>query len=753
MRNIKWKIIALSVTVILLCGTPAFTQGLSGWLNIISDNSSGYQDGKRTSDSSTLNQNYFLNFEKPVTPVLVYHIYLRSNLIDSRITDSAGETTTTYRRMVEPTLDLLLQNPVYDLTAGYRRQEEWTTAHLRDESRETTELYYSRFNLVPASLPSLSINVDRLRNFDYLSVSKIDRTNDEYAISSTYELPSRDVRFRYVLNYSHNIDRDKASIIEKTVNDNFSGNYNIGYTGALLRDMASYSLLYQGNYSRNKSRQTFKQTGTVISKRTSLGGWHKHDGITQDLGTLNANGLLVDEDFNASAGIDIGGANPTNKLHNTGISASSQKTVDRLFIYVSSSTDPTGDSLDNAGNWSVFRSNFNQQGTWSEVTVKDVKVTAFDRPNNIYIFEIEFLGPQGDSFYKAVNNVASNIGSVLVTEIEAYGTDDIGSKTSLDVFTSFEQGLNFDASARPFTPLTVSLNYSLHRSDQNPVSLTNSLRGVFENIYSDSLPDNKSNFRSTISRNYGIGATWLTHRYLTTIARYQKSQNFDDREETDTEFDSYNISFNSVPLPTLDTTLSYTRTIRYNFDKKDSTTDSYLLSLGSRLYKNINMITDLGYNQTDTISTNTTTSTYSINGTVDARVTRQVSSILNYNLSRITSDDNTTDSKNALIIVNYQPGRSINISGNVNYFGSEESKTTSEGLSVDWLPLPAIRLNMNYLHSNTDPKTSKTDSINGYGIWYITKFADVRLSSGYSKTIEDIKTENYNFNANLNVRF
>jgi hypothetical protein len=119
--------------------------------------------------------------------------------------------------------------------------------------------------------------------------------------------------------------------------------------------------------------------------------------------------------------------------------------------------------------------------------------------------------------------------------------------------------------------------------------------------------------------------------------------------------------------------------------------------------------------------------------------------------------------KDGSMILTYRPGRFINITGSFRVSDTDGDTTTSEGFLVDWLPLPVVRLNLNYEHRNT--KTQSTtidsisaqsttiDSISGYVIWYITKFMDVQLTSNYSRNVKEKKTEIYSIGGNLTCRF
>ncbi len=151
------------IAIILVCTvqTSAFAEGPNAWLNVNYSDTRQYEDGKKTESSSSFFQNYYIRLERPVTPLLYYQLYLRTTLNDSHTTDEAGKRTSDYLRAVEPSFDLFLHNPLYRLDIGTRRLEQWSAAHLSNESRRTTEFYYSRFNLQPYALPA-SLSPGRL---------------------------------------------------------------------------------------------------------------------------------------------------------------------------------------------------------------------------------------------------------------------------------------------------------------------------------------------------------------------------------------------------------------------------------------------------------------------------------------------------------------------------------------------------------------------------------------------------------------
>jgi len=126
---------------------------------------------------------------------------------------------------------------------------------------------------------------------------------------------------------------------------------------------------------------------------------------------------------------------------------------------------------------------------------------------------------------------------------------------------------------------------------------------------------------------------------------------------------------------------------------------------------------------------------------------------MNYGLSHTSSSGTSTDSNNASLVFNYRPARLINVSSNFTIQDTDGIMTTSEGLFADWIPLPSLRINLNYNHTNSDASPSRSDSFSSYLVWYITKFADLRFTYTYLETVDIDRTNSYGYNTFLNCRF
>lgn len=748
----KSNVFKIIMPLIILLVSDAYSQSLSGHINLNQNIVQQFQDGEKTSETEKLSQNLYLDMTNFITPHMSYHLYLRESLSDSDLTDAAGSTVTTYKRALEPAVDFVLRNPMYSILSGYRRQEEWATARLLNESRTSTVFYYTRFNMTPKDLPSLSLDFDQRRNFDHLIPQTVDTTNTDYSISSIYDLPSKNVNFRYLLNFSHTIDKTPLTIIQRVESDALTANYNVGYSGFLWDRKAKYAVDYRGNFARNKTKQFVSQAGTVTLERTALGGFRAQgNAINNDVDVLASDGLQVDDDLNSATAVNLS----TGQYHNVGISVSSGDSVTKLFVYVNNNV-LNDTNLDDTSEWKVFSSNLNQVGAWTEISssISSVTITAYDTTNNIYRYEIIFTSAQSALFFKVINLNTSVFANVFVTEIEAYGDDIFSTNESTSVINTFMQGIDMNASVELFAKLSLAFNYSLDRSDTHPVSILNSTGGIFRNIFENSISSgDNANFRSSVTRNYSISASWVTHRLLTTTVSFQKNESFDNIDLNDFASNTYRLLFYSNPLPLLDTTLSLVRNESFSFGEKASINDSILLSLGGKLYTDVNMITDMEYTKSQTLASDSLSTAYAVNGTIDARLLQKLTGTFNFAFSRTTSDDIPIDLTEYFLILNHRPGRFINITGNFRITDSTDDLTIAEGVSADWRPLRAVRLTLSYEHSSSDPGPKTTDTLNGLVMWYLTEFADLRFTYSYAQTVEEIKTESYNYNTTLNSRF
>ncbi len=753
--------------------SEVFAEGPSAWFNFNYTDTRQYEDGSRTESSNSFLQNYYFRLDKSVTPFISYQLYLRSTLNDSHSKDKEGDRTSNYLRAIEPALDIFLQNPLYRFDLGTRRLEQWNSAGLSNDERRTTEFYYSRFNLLPRNLPSFSLQADYQKDYDHLSPKVIDSTNTKYTGSTWYDYNYKSAKFAYNLTYTRDEMKTPASTTTKTINDSFNASYSINFNPSFFRNNFSITAGLQGNYVKNKN-QTFAPSGTEIDTlRYAQEGLYASGSDTQpSADTLNPVTGLIDKNYITPASTSSGTINiglNGNKNQNIGVHLISNiDAVNKIIIYVNKDVRTDTNLQGTITDIEVYRSDANMIGSWSKVEIQPVETDyKRERLNDIYMYKIKFVSPQKALYFKVVTLNTASISDVLITEIEATGTEIVPVTGKLsETITYVSNGISLGTVIKPVRTIILSLNYFLNRTDQEPESFFKATSGAFENLFSKLETELDRKLRINVNRSYGGHLAWQMFRPFTTTLRYQKNESFDNKKESDIMSDTYGLNFSYTPLTTLDANLSFIRTISYTFSEKQSMNDLYLLSIGSKLHRDVNMITDFGYTQTKTYAIINPTSTHTsytpsedstnkvkyIRGTIDARLTNKVSTNLSYGYSR-TTGATSSDLMDGSFILTYRPGRFFSISGILKVTDSDGDTNSSEGVMIDWLFLPAIRVNASYQHNFMEEQSRISHAVNSYIIWYITKFLELQLNYSYTYDKEDVKKETYNIGGNLICRF
>ncbi|MGD2079974.1 MAG: hypothetical protein PVJ36_02435, partial [Nitrospirota bacterium] len=627
-------------------------------------------------------------------------------------------------------------------------------------------------NVVTRDFPTLFLEFDRSKTFDHFPVPKTDVISTKYSANSTYSYRSEEFKALYTLNYTRTQSDTPLTLTRKTVTDSYSGTYDLRLKKDFWDKLVDVTAEYRGNLGRTETTLTVGETGQVLFRRIPNVGLHARDTFERDIPELQEEPDLTNMDYESSiSSINIG----TEDFHNIGIEldiTEETEVVDRIFVYV---FVPAGTILKDPpalADWSAYKSETNPPepiGTdWDVVNIQEVilhppeEVTDInpdvDNPD-VYLYEIVFTTPQqGVRFYKVINEVPvsqSGLEDVFVTEIEAQGLELVtaGESTSSNDF--FAQGINLRLGLRPWERLRIVLNYNINRTDSNPESFLDPVTGIFKSIFVKDLEEvaEGDDLRILVRKNFGASVIWRTLELLTTTLRANRSDFFDNRGLTDSAANTYILTFDSNPLPTVDAHLSAIRSERFNFGDKQSTNHSLLLTLGTRLYKEVRMTTDAGYTNSENHDTGITTTTEFVRGTIDARVTSELFTHVTFGLEWASAGDTSTSSRDGAVIVSYRPARRISFSGNFRIRDSEEERTTTEGISVSWLPVPVTRVVGSYQHRNVSPGPETVDIASASVKWDITKFLDVRVSVSYTRTQREVLTESRAIRVRLNGRF
>ncbi|MGD2079564.1 MAG: hypothetical protein PVJ36_00340 [Nitrospirota bacterium] len=771
----RWLVLLL---LLPLLSSSAFA--FNGRANLSYSRAESFEEGEKISTSDRFTQNYFLGMSKRLSPLISYRLSVNASLFDQSA-ESEGTTRNTYRRSGSAGLDVTLNNPFFRLTSGYIRRENWDTARLKDESRTSRDFYYARLDVVTRDFPSLYLEYSMINTFDYPPVRETDTSSKRYSATSAYSYRTEEFLALYTVGYSKTETDTPLELTRRRETDSYSGSYDVRYENDFWDNTVDLSVEYRGNLGRTKSTLTVGETGQVLFVRDPRVGLHARDTFVCDVRELNEQLELAHQnptstDYESPINsINIG----SEDCHNIGIELDLDEEtseVDRLFVYVfvpdgTVLADPPGVGGDWNAFWRAFKSETNPPepiGTdWlDEVAIQEVilhppeDVTDInpdaDNPN-VYLFEVVFTLPQqGVRFYKVINDMPvsqTGLQDVFVTEIEAYGLELVTAGETTNSSDFFSQGLNLRLSVRPLEKVSVILNYDITRTDTNPDSFLDPLTGIFKNVFVRDLEEGGGASRISVRRAFGSSVIWRTLEKLTTTFRVSRNEFFDNLGTTDSASNTYLVSLNTKPLPNLDAHLSAIRTESFNFGERRSTNHSLLLTLGTRLYREVRMTTDTGYINSKNHQTGSTTNTEFIRGIIDARVTTKLFTHMTFGLERSATGDNSSTAKDASVIISYRPARLISFSGNFRIRDSEDTTTTIEGISVNWLPVPVMRFLASYQHRNVSPGPDTTDTVSTSVKWNISKSLDVRVSLSYTKTSREVKTESRAVTVNLNGRF
>jgi hypothetical protein len=329
-----------------------------------------------------------------------------------------------------------------------------------------------------------------------------------------------------------------------------------------------------------------------------------------------------------------------------------------------------------------------------------------------------------------------------VTEIEAYGSEwfpETGEKTTVN--ENSIQELNLSLTYRFRDKIITTVGFFVKQSDSGDISINDSIRGVFKNIYSDTKGDHAEGYTRNVTRFYNAAITWYAHKLLRVRGVMSLSQEYDSNETKDIEGHVYSLSLFSSPLPALNTSVSYTHSESYNFGQKNMVQDTVTWGVTSEIYRNIKFTNDIGYSVSTDLTNNRKSKSYFISGSFRTRLTPSIFTYLNYNLNWSSSDGESSSSEQVRLTATYTPGRLLNITGNFRLSHSAGEISTSEGIGIYWRFLPALHYSLTYQLTTGD---RTIHAFNTSAIWYMTRFLRLRVNYGYTLLKETVERKNQN---------
>ncbi|MFQ5670094.1 MAG: hypothetical protein ACE5HD_06185 [Acidobacteriota bacterium] len=650
-RGMKWQ--ATGWAMVLAMGSGSgFAQVLSGRLRTTFET---VRDDNETLE--VLEQNYQFQWRMPVTNALTYSIRLRYVDTDTN-EDFSSLSEDGSQSLLEPTVEIDLRTPVWDLSTGFRYTEERQKSG-ETNNRETRGDWFSRLNWRPVGLPILSILYDTTRfrsNNDTVNM-------DEDRLFADASYSAGPVRLSYNLEdrglTDHSIGFEKDSTLQ-VLNADYqgrsrSGKFSLG-AGLLVQD--------------ERTTEVSGSPVDVARRITATAGLFAVD-TTPLLGTLPPQAGLIDGDTLAPTPVTLGGTvSGGGTQRNIGLDLDVAETIDGMEIWVEVPLPPrTVDRF----SWALYVSDNNLD--WS-LAASAVRFTFNDIFNR---FELSF-SPVTFRFIKVVNTgFDPTFGPVSATEAVATSTSRLVGRSRRRDRTR-NGSLTLSYTPGPRWNISSSSFFGTDREDR-PGQTTGE----------DRLDQSVSVFYRPAEH---LSTTALVRRRLR------------NRTETADEDDmAVVLGVSATPYETLDLALSYERRREKEDSRPDLDVNAWHLRSGAQLLEDLNVSLDLGYSNTFDFDLGQRTRARSARLMLFTRPRPELIFSSDYLVDQVqvrgtgvagTGRRDQTLWTNRLL---FRPNAMVNLSAELRYEDFPSGSGVAKAINLDWLPFPdgAVQWSFSYL--------------------------------------------------------
>jgi hypothetical protein len=500
-------------------------------------------------------------------------------------------------------------------------------------------------------------------------------------------------------------------------------------------------LRYADNYLNNRVNFSFSQTvgqynsdvsseGENASIRVLLSSAYAGDDYTPSSGRLAQNQLLLDGNFDARA-YTIKLQQPANLAVRTDF-----RTVDQIYVYTTKDSNLLVANTTTV-TWDLYSST--DGFSWQRVAERVPSVYNRDE----FRFEVT-TGTVRAAYLKLVATGWLPTVNIEVTELEARsfltgGEEGKYATTSNQYKTEAFLGI---------VPLeTTHFTYTFSRDE-------NETTGTRDESQTEQLA-HTARFSWDYSRYFSpsLGFSTVTNSYTQTV---------------DTESRSYDLIINSIPLPTLDGSVTFSRSEYYEERELEFTTDSISLTTVATLYPDLTSELTLGWSLTEQALTEEQNDSSYIRWALRSRLRKSLTATFTteYRTSEsdteILTDDHlghglsvvrtSGESGSSTLTVSWRPSDilSFSASGVDTWGNEEEADIQALTLSADYLLLRTSKTNvtLNYAFN-----TSNDDTYNNFGVvwgWNFSRYFTLQTNGYY--VISQIENA-WNLTTQLTARF
>lgn len=615
--------------------------------------------------------------------------------LDRNSSEMDGFETTTSAATIFPYADLTLATPLYSTGVGYSRKQDTSKGTLAPRTTTINEEYHAVFGWKPEGFPTTSVRLTRTNNFDADKLSSNSTT--DYASLGLRYTPLKGLDLRYQATYNNTMDK-----INDVETSTLTNNGAASYSALFFKQRVSLYSSY--NFTRQDSASviTFAGQGsisliTLLFPFSALSNYSTPDLVTSGATDQNApNSLLIDGDFAASAGINLGvvpfGGDPT-KQWSMGVDFGTNNSteVNTFLVWVDRELPA---AIAGAFNWQIyvrntenenwspgpavsgvtFGSSLNSSGqvssrfqiTFANVTTRFIKVVVNTLDQGVAIANPSFQNP----------------GQINVTELQA-------AITSITTGTAGQEIKSSTSLTSHFYTLDVRTRILNSPSLFHSFSLLLSTAGT------------SGSTRYTVSNSLN-----LSHR-LSRIFTVGANAGFELAEAAATHNTAfaYNASVKATPLRGLSHTLLYSgRTESAGGGRTDS--NSVFLYNSIQPYRGISFNLSGGLSESTSSTGGKTENIQFITGASVAPM-KALSMNLSYSRNKTTTSGgvappSSTSTQTGSLSASYRAFPSLYLLASFGISGRENTKTQyTQNYGLNWSPFSDGDLQFNFIYSES----------------------------------------------------
>lgn len=549
--------------------------------------------------------------------------------------------------------------------------------------------------------PHLRLSYNQSSSEDDEDVHEQDSTSSNWGASVDYAVAG--LNLLYDFRYGTSDD-----YVTDTTTDTLNHYAQVKYSESFFRNRLSIAASQQYSSNSTELDGPVGADGVFTLRVPATAGLSKTAGFPR-VGALTNNPALIDGDRTAPANVQVVGAGD---IQHVGVEVDLQE-VDQVRIYFDRIITSTGLQ------WELYRSNNNSD--WTAVSLSSLPGISTLSGNTVVTFD---FSPINARYLKVVidpDNWPSG-SSVEVTEIEAYLRTD--ESTNDFVSHQTQVGISYRPTANWVAGYSFRRVLNLPDSGLDNIQMTHSAN---------------ASYTPSVYFGLALGA----------------SVNSDDIDESEDSLSrSYSVAITSAPLPTLDTSLGYTRTYDYEDDEETSRNDIINGTLAAEIFPDLTASFSPFWSRNQELDSAAKTTTHGFTLNSNARLTPRLDLTGYWNYAR--SDAETEEEKEEAFAtmtrqygatLSYRPSDVLLVSGGLQR-DQEEDATSLLG-TMTWLVTRNIQANGGVaVGLGEDDPNQYNASVH----WMLSRNLSLQGGGNYQDA-EDEEEDTWGMSTSLNINY